>query len=38
MDQSSAADWVSSLKMLVSLLVMLIVGIGVFVWWVKRNS
>jgi len=32
----SAGAWGSSLKMLVGLLVMLIVGIGVFIWWAKR--
>jgi hypothetical protein len=37
-DQSPAADWGASLKMLITLLVMFIVGIGLFIWWVKRNS
>lgn len=37
-DQTPAADWGASLKTLIILLVMFIVGIGLFVWWVKRNS
>jgi Tfp pilus assembly protein PilO len=31
------SDWGASLKMLVSLLVMLIVLIAAFVWWAKRG-
>jgi hypothetical protein len=37
-DQSAAADWGASLKTLIILLVMFIGGIGLFIWWVKRNS
>lgn len=36
-DASSAGDWGASLKMLVILLVMFILGIVAFVWWIKRG-
>jgi hypothetical protein len=36
-DQPATDAWGSSLKMLISLLVMLIVGIGIFIWWAKRG-
>jgi hypothetical protein len=36
-DQSTAGEWGSSLKTLVILLLMFILGIGVFVWWVRRG-
>jgi hypothetical protein len=36
-DEMNANVWGSSLKMLVSLLVMLILGIAAIVWWLKRG-
>jgi len=36
-DGAAAGAWGSSLKMLVSLLMMLILGICVFIWWAKRG-
>jgi hypothetical protein len=36
LDENVSGAWGSSLRMLVGLLVMLIVGIGVFIWWAKR--
>ena len=36
-DQSSAGNWGDSLKTLVILLVMIVVGIGAIVWWIRRG-
>jgi hypothetical protein len=36
-NQSAASLWGSSLKMLVSILAMFIVGIAAFIWWAKRG-
>ncbi|MGD0769548.1 MAG: hypothetical protein ABSB42_15305 [Tepidisphaeraceae bacterium] len=33
----SPGSWGSSLRFLISLLVMLIVGIGAIIWWLKRG-
>ena len=36
-DASSAGAWGDSLKMLVIMLVMVIVGVGAIVWWIRRG-
>jgi hypothetical protein len=36
-DASATGAWGSSLKMLISLLVMLIAMIVAFIWWAKRG-
>ncbi|MGA2443038.1 MAG: hypothetical protein ABSH08_18960 [Tepidisphaeraceae bacterium] len=36
-DALSPGSWGSSLRFLVSLLVMVIVGIGAIIWWLKRG-
>jgi uncharacterized iron-regulated membrane protein len=36
-DQMNAGSWGDSLKLLISLLAMVIVAIGVIVWWLRRG-
>jgi hypothetical protein len=36
-DASGAGAWGDSLKMLVIMLVMVVVGIGAVVWWIRRG-
>jgi hypothetical protein len=36
-DGLSASGWGASLKMLISILVLFLVGIVAFIWWVKRG-
>jgi hypothetical protein len=34
---SSAGAWGDSLKMLVIMLIMIVVGVGAIVWWIRRG-
>jgi hypothetical protein len=36
-DQMSTGMWGDSLKLVISLLVMVIVGIGAIIWWLRRG-
>jgi hypothetical protein len=36
-DELSPGSWGSSLRFLISLLVMVIVGIGAIIWWLRRG-
>jgi hypothetical protein len=35
-DQMSTGSWGSNLKSLIFVLVVIVVGIGVLIWWLKR--
>jgi hypothetical protein len=36
-DGMSASGWGDSLKMVISILVMCLVGIAAFIWWARRG-
>jgi hypothetical protein len=36
-EMNATSAWGSSLRMLVSLLIMVIAGIGLFIWWARRG-
>jgi hypothetical protein len=36
-DGLSASGWGDSLKMLVSILILFLVGIAAFIWWIRRG-